>query len=285
MDSNSQIIAELRAEITELKRRVSVLEEKFNHKEEMQIQDVSKLSLLCVFEPNTSSNCEDTCQNIDQSPVQESADSSALSPVCNSVCSDTEQHSTSALYPNISSVCSFLKKEPDPMEMNEISAFNGIAEYAALPELEEVNIVTPVTKNERAYEVPLGFVCHKGLQTPLKECSVQLVDCGKTLKQITKRATASRKWKCRRSSRVKKIPLGKRLKHPLDCSLCGKTISTASSLKTHKSHHTSKIYQCSQCGRKFYYLHTYTKHKKIHKRKQLHCLNLEKNKDIDTQTR
>lgn len=35
MDRNSQIIAELRAEITELKRKVSSLEDKFNHNEEI----------------------------------------------------------------------------------------------------------------------------------------------------------------------------------------------------------------------------------------------------------
>ncbi|XP_057207741.1 uncharacterized protein LOC130565174 isoform X2 [Triplophysa rosa] len=189
MDSNSQIIEELRAEIIELKRRVSALEDKFNHKEEVQIQDVSKSSLFCIFEPNTSSNHEDACQNVDQWPVQESPDSSTASPVCDSVCSDTEQHSASALYPKISSVCTFLKKEPDPIEINGISAFNGVAGHPALQELKDVNIVTPVTKNEGPFEVP------KGLQTPLKECSVQLVDCVKTLKQVTKTAKASRKCK------------------------------------------------------------------------------------------
>lgn len=47
MTSDSQIIAELRAEITELKRRVSALEEKFNHKEEVQIQVITEH--LCII--------------------------------------------------------------------------------------------------------------------------------------------------------------------------------------------------------------------------------------------
>lgn len=146
------------------------------------LQDVSKLSLFCVFEPNTSSDHEDACQNIDQSQAQESAHSSAVSPVCDSVCSDTKLNRGSALYPKISSVCSFLKTEPDPMEMNEISAFNGVPDpdHHAVPELKEIT-------------GKMGFVWHKGLQTPLKECSVKLVDCGKTLKQVTKRADASKK--------------------------------------------------------------------------------------------
>lgn len=144
------------------------------------LQDVSKLSVFCVFEPNTSSNHEDACQNDDL--VQESSDSSTVSPGCDSVCSDTEQHSASTLYPQISSVCTVLKKE---IEINEMSAFNGVADHPEFQELKEENIVTPDTENEGPY----------GLQTPLKKCSVQLVDCGKILKQVTKSTTASRECK------------------------------------------------------------------------------------------